>query len=178
MSRSGSGLPFRPDRTSRPNPTTSTEEDHMRKSTLFFIVLGLTLAAVGTGTSIAPAQNNTSTKGTVTLESTSVAVGVGVSWGDGVLSYRGKQYKFSVKGLDVLDLGVAKVSAKGNVGNLKKLEDFSGNYVLTSAGGAVGGGAGGAAVQNQNGVGTTLTAPGQGIKFSLGQGGVDAKLKN
>jgi hypothetical protein len=150
----------------------------MRKSTLSFTVLGLTLASLGTATSMAPAQNNTSTKGTVTLESTSVAVGVGVSWGDGILDYRGKKYKFSVKGLDVLDLGVAKVTAKGNVGKLTKLEDFNGNYVLSSAGAAVGGGAGAAALKNQNGVEMTLTATGKGVKFSLGQGGVDVKLKD
>jgi hypothetical protein len=150
----------------------------MRKSTLSFTVLGLTLASLGTATSMAPAQNNTSTKGTVTLESTSVAVGVGVSWGDGILDYRGKKYKFSVKGLDVLDLGVAKVTAKGNVGKLTKLEDFNGNYVLSSAGAAVGGGAGAAALKNQNGVEMTLTATGKGVKFSLGQGGVDFKLKD
>ena len=150
----------------------------MRKSTLFFTVLGLTLASLGTATSMAPAQNKASTKGTVTLESTSVAVGVGVSWGDGILDYRGKKYKFSVKGLDVLDLGVAKVTAKGNVGKLTKLEDFNGNYVLSSAGAAVGGGAGAAALKNQNGVEMTLTATGKGVKFSLGQGGVEVKLKD
>jgi hypothetical protein len=150
----------------------------MRKSTLSFTGRGLTLASLGTATSMAPAQNNTSTKGTVTLESTSVAVGVGVSWGDGILDYRGKKYKFSVKGLDVLDLGVAKVTAKGNVGKLTKLEDFNGNYVLSSAGAAVGGGAGAAALKNQNGVEMTLTATGKGVKFSLGQGGVDVKLKD
>ena len=152
----------------------------MRKSTMLFTVLGLTLASLGAATSIAPAQSKTqsSTKGTVTLASTSVAVGVGVSWGDGVLDYRGKKYKFSVKGLDVLDLGVSKVTAKGNVGNLKKVEDFDGNYVLSSAGGAVGGGAGVAALKNQNGVEMTLTATSKGVKFSLAQGGVEVKLKN
>src|SRR6188474_3377291 len=127
---------------------------------------GLTLASLVTVTSIAPAQDKTSksTKGTVTLTSKSVAVGVGVSWGDGVLDYRGKKYKFSVKGLDVLDVGVSKVTAKGNVSNLTKVEDFDGNYVLTSAGATVGGGASTGALKNQNGVTMTLTSTNKGLK--------------
>ena len=53
--------------------------------------------------------------GTATIESTSVALGVGVSWGDGKLRYKGKTYTFTVKGLSVIDLGVAKVNARGKV---------------------------------------------------------------
>jgi hypothetical protein len=87
-------------------------------------------------TATAPAQSNTS--GTVSVESKAVALGVGVSWGDGTLTYRGKQHKFSVEGLSVLDLGVSKVSAKGEVSDLKKLEDFAGTYV--AAWGRSGGG--------------------------------------
>jgi hypothetical protein len=63
------------------------------------------------------------------------AIGVGVSWGDGVLEYRGKKYPFTVEGLSVLDLGVSKVSAQGTVTNLKNLEDFNGNYALAATGG-------------------------------------------
>jgi hypothetical protein len=152
----------------------------MRKLTMLFTVIGVTGALLGTATSIAPAQSSapSNTKGKVTLASTSIAAGVGVSWGDGILEYRGKKHKFSVKGLDVLDVGVSKITAKGNVGNLKKLEDFNGNYVLTSAGATVGGGAGAAALKNQNGVEMTLTATSKGVKFSLAQGGVEVKLKD
>ena len=42
---------------------------------------------------------------TVSIESTSVAIGIGFKWGDGVLKFKGKEYKFSVKGLSVVDLG-------------------------------------------------------------------------
>ena len=147
----------------------------MRKTTVFGTVLGLSLALLMAASSSAPAQSDTS--GKVTLESKSVAVGVGVSWGDGVLEYRGKKHPFTVEGLSVLDLGVAKVTAKGDVKNLKKLEDFNGNYVLAAAGGAVGGGAGAAALKNQNGVEMGLMATGQGVKLSIAQGGVGVKLK-
>ena len=68
-------------------------------------------------TATAPAQSDTA--GKVTVESKTVAVGAGVSWGDGMLTYRGKQHKFSVDGLSVIDLGVSKVSATGEVSDLK-----------------------------------------------------------
>jgi hypothetical protein len=117
------------------------------------------------------------TKGMITLQSKSVALGIGVNWGDGVLEYRGNKYPFTVSGLSVLDLGVTKVTARGEVRDLKKLEDFAGNFVGVGAAGAVGGGAGTAALQNQNGVTMTLTATTQGVKFAIPAGGVDVKLK-
>lgn len=116
--------------------------------------------------------------GTVTVESKSVALGVGVSWGDGILTYQGKGHKFSVNGLSVVDLGVAKVSATGEVFNLKKLSDFAGNYVAGEAGAAVGGGAGAVTLKNQHGVVMKLTGVGTGVKFTLAAKGVEVKLKS
>ena len=147
----------------------------MRKKTVLLTVLGLGVAFLVAASGTAPAQSDTS--GKVTLESKSVAVGVGVSWGDGALEYRGKKYPFTVEGLSVLDLGVAKVSARGEVKNLKKLDDFGGTYALVGAGAGAGGGAGAALLKNQNGVEMALTATGQGVKLSVAQGGVGVKLK-
>jgi hypothetical protein len=123
----------------------------------------------------APAQSNTS--GTVAVESKAVAIGVGVSWGDGTLSYRGKQHKFSVEGLSVIDLGVSKVSAKGAVTELKKVEDFEGTYTAAGAGAAVGGGVGIVTMVNQNGVKMTLEATAQGVRLTAAAAGVTVKLK-
>lgn len=39
--------------------------------------------------------------GTVTIESKQIAAGVGITWGDGTLKFGGKEYKFTVRGLDV-----------------------------------------------------------------------------
>jgi hypothetical protein len=147
----------------------------MRKTAVRFTVLGLALLSVFAAASMALAQSDTS--GTITVESKTIAVGVGVTWGDGILEYRGKKYQFTVDGLSVVDLGVSKVSARGKVENLKKLEDFDGNYVLTGAGAVVGGGAGAAALKNQNGVEMALTATGQGVRFALPKGGMNVKLK-
>jgi hypothetical protein len=147
----------------------------MRKTTVFLAVARLSLGILLTATSTVSAQSSTS--GKVTLESKSVAIGVGVSWGDGVLEYRGKKYPFTINGLSVVDLGISKVSARGEVKNLTKLEDFNGNYVSAGAGAAVGGGAGVAAMKNQNGVELALTATAKGVRLALPAAGVDIKLK-
>ena len=146
----------------------------MRKAGKLLTVFGLSLASIVTAISMTAGQTDT---GKVTLESKSVAIGVGVSWGDGVLEYQGKKYPFTVNGLSVLDLGISKVSARGDVAKLKKVEDFSGNYVGAGAGVTVGGGAGAVALKNQNGVEMTLTATTQGVKLALAAAGVDIKLK-
>ncbi|HXJ79379.1 MAG TPA: DUF1134 domain-containing protein [Candidatus Methylomirabilis sp.] len=158
----------------------------MRKAVLL-TAFGLSLLSLGSctsstptssapppGTPMAVAQADT---GTVSVESKSIAIGVGVSWGDGVLQYRGGTYAFTIDGLSVLDLGVSRVSATGNVANLKRLEDFNGNYALAGAGAVVGGGAGAAVMRNQNGVEIALTATAQGVRFSLPSSGVNIKLK-
>jgi hypothetical protein len=115
--------------------------------------------------------------GTVTIESKSVALGVGVSWGDGKLNYQGKTQTFSVRGLSVVDVGVAKVSARGKVFNLNKLEDFTGTYAAAQAGAAVGGGMSVVTLRNQNGVVMELTATQTGVKFTLAGEGIEVKLK-
>lgn len=147
----------------------------MRKTAVLFTVLGLGLLSFFASSSMAPAQSDTS--GIFTVETKSIAVGVGVTWGDGVLEYRGQKYPFTVDGLSVLDLGVSKVTAQGKVENLKKLDDFNGNYVLAGAGAAAGGGAGVGALKNQNGVEVALTATAQGVRFALPRGGMSVKLK-
>ena len=116
--------------------------------------------------------------GQVSVESKSIAVGVGVSWGDGKLTYQGKDHTFSISGLSVVDVGISKVSATGDVFNLKKLSDFSGNYVAAEAGAAVGGGGGAISLRNQHGVVMKLLGTGTGIQFTLAGKGVEVKLKN
>jgi len=115
--------------------------------------------------------------GTLELKGGSVGVGVGFTWESGKLAYNGKTYDVAVDGIDVGDVGVAKISASGKVYNLKKLEDFSGNYTAAGAGAAVAGGGGAAIMQNQNGVRVELLSTSQGVKLALGPGGVNMRIK-
>ena len=131
-------------------------------------------ALVGFG-GVAAADDKAS--GTVTIESKSVALGVGVSWGDGKLHYKDKTHAFSVRGVSVVDVGVSKVSARGKVFHLNKLEDFAGTYAAAQAGAAVGGGMSAVALRNQNGVVLELTTTQTGVKFTLAGEGIEVKLK-
>jgi len=55
-----------------------------------------------------------------------------------------------VTAFSIVDVGVAKVFANGDVFNLKNVEDFEGVFMAAVAGATLGGGAGAAAMQNQN----------------------------
>jgi len=114
---------------------------------------------------------------TVKIQSRSVALGAGVSWGDGVLTYQGKDYPITVSGLSLLDLGVSNVSATGKVYFLKKAADFSGNYFATQATFAVAGGGGELVMANGNGVFVALQSEQSGTQLTLGPSGVSLKLK-
>jgi len=115
--------------------------------------------------------------GTVTLTSKSVAIGIGVSWGDGTLTVAGKKHAFSVDGLSVADLGASSITTKGEVFNLKKLEDFNGNYVAGEAGIAIAGGPSDTIMKNQNGVVLRLHGTQKGARLTLAAEGVKLKLK-
>ncbi len=144
----------------------------MLKRTLI-VVMSLTLvlgAAMLAGAEEKP-------DGTVEFATHNIAVGVGVTWGDGTLTYMGKKYKFSIKGLSLVDLGVGDVQAKGKVYNLKKLEDFNGTYSSVKAGAAFGKGAQAQQLVNDNKVKMNLTAVQEGARLSLAPGGMEIKLK-
>ena len=113
---------------------------------------------------------------TLSLESDSIAAGVGTSWGAGVLKYKERSYPFKINGLAVGSVGVTKATTSGEVFNLKKLEDFNGNYLAAGAGVTLAGGGMMATMKNQNGVKINVKATTQGAKLTLGEGGVKVEL--
>lgn len=145
----------------------------VRAVRLLTLMLIGALAWLVTGT-VAGAADDTTAK--VTIEATSVGLGLGVTWGDGILEYRGKQYRFSVKGFSVGDVGVARASAKGEVYNLQNVEDFTGRFVAATTGATLGGGVGASAMMNQKNVRMVLTSTMQGINISLAQAGIAVNL--
>lgn len=115
--------------------------------------------------------------GTVSIELTSVAAGVGASWGHGVLRYQGREHRFKVSGLSVGDVGFSSISAVGNVYNLYRPADLSGNYAAAGAGVAVGGGVGGVSMRNQKGVLIQLYSVQQGVQLTIGPQGFNIELR-
>ena len=114
---------------------------------------------------------------TLTMSEGQVAFGIGFNWGKGVLTFQGKEYPFKVTGLSVVDIGITKATSSGKVYNLKKLEDFNGNYTAASAEGTVAGGAGALTMKNQNGVVIDLVSTTQGVNLKLALEGVKIKLE-
>lgn len=118
--------------------------------------------------------------GLVSLNFKSVAVGIGGSSGDGVLTYQGKDYPFSISGLSLGDVGVSNFQGAGRVYDLKALADFSGNYAAAQAAFSVRGGQSEVSMRNGKGV-TIVVLANEGkessTRLSLGPSGVTVKLK-
>ncbi len=142
-----------------------------------------TIALLTAGT-VAPAFAQTTkdpgvsgpASGTITLTAQGAAAGVGYTWGDGVLRFGGRSYHFTVNGVTIADVGYSKVSGRGRVYNLKRLQDFSGTYVAATGEATAGNGIGGQVLRNANGVqirvdtvtrGARLQGSADGIKLTL-----------
>jgi hypothetical protein len=107
----------------------------------------------------------------VSMESTSIAAGIGLSWGEGVLTFEGQRYAFSVRGLSLVDLGVAKLISEGAVSNLEDLSHFEGYYAAVEAGAAAGVGASVLTMRNEHGVVIHLNSDVEGVVLALGPEG-------
>lgn len=127
----------------------------------------------------APAKAEKKPKPDATLKMSEgqVALGIGYSWGKGTLSYKGKKYEFKVDGLSVVDVGITKATSAGKVYNLKKIEDFDGNYTAMAAEGTIAGGAGVTKMKNQNGVVIELVSTTKGVNLKLAAEGVKFAIK-
>jgi hypothetical protein len=138
-----------------------------------FVLFFLVMAIAATVT----AAQSPNPSGKVSIETTSVAAGIGVSWGDGILNFKGKQVHFSIDGLTLVDFGITQATATGEVYNLTDLSKFEGNYLAGEAGFALAGGIGGISMRNQNGVIIMLRSVSQGARLQLGPAGINITLK-
>jgi hypothetical protein len=142
------------------------------------IVLGIAVLFLAMAfVSNAVAAQKATPSGKVTLESTSIAAGVGVSWGDGKLIFKGKTYPFSVDGLSLVNFGISKANAVGEVYNLTDPANFPGTYVAAEAGLTLAGGMGGMVLRNANGVILHVHSVSQGAQLQLGTSGLIIKMK-
>jgi hypothetical protein len=144
------------------------------KRLALFTVVTMTLFLCLSGLAVAQDKKPDAT---LTMSEGQVALGIGYSWGKGVLDYQGKKYNFKVKGISVVDIGITKATSAGKVYNLKKLEDFNGNYTAASAEGTLAGGAGALTMKNQNGVVIDLVSTTAGANLKLALEGVAFTLE-
>ncbi len=118
--------------------------------------------------------------GTVKITTRSVSTGVGLSWGEGVLTYKGRDYPFTfdAKGLfrDV-DPNITAAELSGQVFNLKNPQFFNGTYHKIEADAQDTGGGSRATIKNLNGVVIHLASSVEGRKFVLNRDGMKIELK-
>lgn len=109
--------------------------------------------------------------GTLTFKGRSYNLIVGGTWGEGVLTYKGKTYKFKAKSVGAgYAVGVKDTNVTGVVYDLKNLNDFSGSYYGVKAAGTAFVGAGAANVQNSNGVVLSMKSTSAGVAVDVGAG--------
>jgi len=152
------------------------EEMMLRRRVALRVALGAG-AALAAGLQRAAAQQAASPEtpsGTVTMEQTQVSLLANAGWGHGTLTFQGHSYRFRLHNLGVGGIGYSKMSARGNVFGLNKLEDFTGLYGLVGAGAVAINDQlhGGVWLQNPAGVRMHLVPNRQGLALNFGADGL------
>ncbi len=146
---------------------------------LFGILLVSSAVVEAEGNASPPVADDAIPSGYVWLSGGSIAIGIGYTWGHGTL-YDGKdqkQYKFNLSGVSIADVGGAGITAEGEVYNLAKPADLSGDYSAVTAGLTIGAGGSVAYLKNDdNGVVIKLHSQTGGLRFNLSANGMHITL--
>jgi len=144
----------------------------MKRFCMHVALVALLVGVVGIST---PSRAET---GRVAVVFTKGGFIVGVGGGEGVLTYRGKHYPFTVSGMSVgFTIGASTTKLVGRALNLKGPASIEGSYSAIGAGGALAAGAGGVQLQNANGVILQLSGGKIGVELSAAVAGVTIRLK-
>src|SRR5258705_9402188 len=111
--------------------TTLEREEQMHRTLVGILIAGSVLLL--SNFSLVAAQVP---EGTLKITSRMVATGIGLSWGDGVLIYKGQDFPFTFQANGLfrdVDPAMTAAELSGQVFNLKAPEDFSGNYQRVEA---------------------------------------------
>ena len=103
---------------------------------------------------------------------------VGGSGGNGVLTYRGRNYPLSSGGLSYgFTFGLSQTDFRGRVSNIRRPSDVAGVYAAAGAGAAVGVGAQAIVLTNQNGAVLTLSGRQVGAIVSADLNGLALSMR-
>jgi hypothetical protein len=133
------------------------------------------LGVFGAASLSTPSQAET---GAVRVVFTSGGFIIGVGGGQGVLTFRGHHYPFSVSGMSFgATIGASTTELVGRARNLHSPGDLAGTYSALGAGAAVAGGAAGVVLQNARGVVLELHGVRVGVQLSAAVGGVTITMR-
>jgi hypothetical protein len=146
---------------------------------LFVIAFVSGVATAQGASSSSPVAEGAIPSAYVWLSGGSVAIGIGYSWGHGTLynSKDQKQYKFTLSGVSVADVGAAGITAEGEVYNLSTPADLSGKYSAVTAGLTIVEGGSVAYIKNDKGVVIKLHSQTGGLRFNLAAEGMRITLQ-
>lgn len=136
----------------------------------WFRIIGVTLLLMG---GHAVWGQDRPPDGRVEFSSTSYGLLLGVNRGEGRLIVKDRQYFFTVSGIKLATLGIARINAIGQVYHLRDLADFSGRYYAVEGAFTIVQGGGNALLRNSKGVMLYLQNVQQGLELTLGGGGFD-----
>jgi hypothetical protein len=103
---------------------------------------------------------------------------VGAGGGNGVLTYRGRDYPFRISGLSLgVAAGASLSRLEGRASGIRQVSDFAGTYSSVGGGGTFVGGYGGVQLGNEKGVKITLQGPRAGMEFAANLSEVRISLK-
>lgn len=140
--------------------------------------IGMMAVALGFLATVGLATPSAAETGQVAVVFTKGGFIVGVGGGQGVLSFRGRQYPFTVSGMSVgFTIGASTTKFVGRALNLRSPGDLAGSYATGGAGGALAAGGGGVQLQNANGVILQLSGPRVGVEASVAVGGVTISMQ-
>src|SRR5271155_632653 len=137
------------------------------------------VASAADNASSAPVAEGAIPSAYLWLSGGAVAIGIGYTWGHGTLYYSKdqKQYKFKLSGVSVADVGGAGITAEGEVYNMTKPSDLTGNYSAVTAGVTIIEGGSVAYLKNDNGVVIKLHSQTEGLRFNLSGNGMHVTLQ-
>ncbi len=127
--------------------------------------------------SVASAQEKIPS-GRIEIDETQLGFIIGGDVGKGILHYKGVDFYFKTDGIKVGGMGIAKISAAGEVYDLFDIDQFPGTYVTGDYGIALGGGVGGLVLKNENGVFLRLRSTLEGVALAVGLEGITIKLED
>jgi len=115
--------------------------------------------------------------GSVRVVFTKAAFVAGGGVGRGVLTFEGRDHRFTVYGLSVgVSVGASVARLVGDAAYLHQLSDFEGSYSSVGVGGALVAGGGGVQLRNDKGVIITLHGVRAGLELASNLSGIRIAL--
>jgi hypothetical protein len=116
--------------------------------------------------------------GQVRLKIVKAGLLVGGGAGNGVLTYRGRNYPFSITGISFgITAGASVGRLAGWASGIREVGDFAGTYSSVGGGGALVGGIAGVHLRNDKGVTMVLQGPKAGLEFAANLSAITVAMK-